>query len=84
MGKVESRNIFQLSIFLFSVFAFGFVDHRGHDGHEFIGFFFHWQSVRRSNPTFFSVFQFQLSVFQPIHFCFQISAFYFGSSLSAF
>jgi hypothetical protein len=50
--KAESRNLFQLSIFLLSAFAFGSVDHRGHYHHEFIGFFFHRQSVHWSNPAF--------------------------------
>jgi hypothetical protein len=33
---------------------FGSVDHCGHDRHEFIGFLFQRQSVRRNNPTFFT------------------------------
>jgi len=50
--KAESRNLFQLSIFLLSAFAFGSVDHRGHYHHEFIGFFSHRQSVHWSNHAF--------------------------------
>jgi hypothetical protein len=51
---MEICNGFLLSDFSIVVFPFGFVDHRGHDGHEFIGFLFHGQSVSRGDPTFFA------------------------------
>jgi hypothetical protein len=50
--KAESGNSIQLFRFRLSTSPSRFVDHRGHYRHEFIGFFFHWQSVRRSNAAF--------------------------------
>jgi hypothetical protein len=38
----------------FSAFAFCLVDHRGHDGHEFIGFLFQGQCVGRGDATVFT------------------------------
>jgi hypothetical protein len=35
-------------------FAFGFIDHRGHYRHKFIGFIFQWQSFLRSYPALFA------------------------------
>ena len=34
--------------------AFGLVDHRCQDGHEFIRFAFQWQRKRRFNTAFFT------------------------------
>lgn len=49
-GKAKTFSGFEISAFCF---VFGFVDHGGQNGHEFVGFFFQRLSVGSGNATIF-------------------------------